>query len=113
MPMRGLPFGEDVLQRRRVRDGFDDDGNDIWTDVNTQLRGVAVWPRYSNEIQQGRDTVITGLSMFLPPDADIEPTDHFLIRGTEYEVEGEPGFWRSALTGKERGVECALKRVTG
>lgn len=105
------PHGETVTVERAG-------GTDQWGDplpgTEFQRHGVAFAPRTSSEQNSQGNTVIVGLTMFDAYDADLRPTD--VIRradGRRYQVVGEPGPWRSPLTGWEAGVEVALERVTG
>lgn len=83
-------------------------------DVETSLPTLGIAPRSSSEFNQpGRTAVIVGLTVFFPGGTDVLSTDRFRVRGTVYEVDGEPGDWRSPFTGRRPGVEVALKRVTG
>lgn len=60
------------------------------------------------------NTVITGITGYLPADAAITATD-VIVRpdGTRWQVEGEPGLWASPFTGWSPGLEVALVRVEG
>lgn len=60
------------------------------------------------------NTVITGLTAFMPESAAIDATD-IVVRadGTRWEVQGEPGLWRSPFTGWTPGLQVALTRVEG
>jgi len=107
-------FGETVTVRRRVQGEDDRFGNPTWTWADDQVDGVAVAPRSSAEpAQVGRLAVITGLSVYLPTDTTIGPHDRLVVRGIEYEVEGEPGDWRSPYSGRRPGIEVAVRRVEG
>jgi hypothetical protein len=86
------------------------------TRVTTRARvaALAVWPRVSDEVTQGRDTVIVGVVAILPHGTPIRATDRVEWDGQVWEVEGEPGVWGpSPFTGNVGGVEVALRRVTG
>ncbi|MGW9637439.1 hypothetical protein [Nocardiopsis alba] len=83
------------------------------TIVETPVEGCAIWPRTSSEQEQARSQVIVGLTVFIPPGVDVPAADRARVRGVVYEVDGEPGFYRSPLTGHASGTEVALKRVTG
>jgi hypothetical protein len=75
---------------------------------------VSTGASVSTEAVDRRDTVITGLTLFAPPDADIQATDR-IVRpdGTLWEVEGMPGPWVTPFTGWAPGLQVAVKRVTG
>lgn len=78
------------------------------------IPGCAVAPRMSEEPQRrGRQGVVTGLTLYVPPGWDIRHTDQFRIDGKVYDVEGEPGVWDNPHTDTPVGIEVALSRATG
>lgn len=108
------PFGETVvLITRGAATGRDADGNDVHAPVETVLDFVPVWPRASSESVQGQDTTVIGITALVPADTDVSSIDALRVYGVTYEVDGEPGRYRSPLTGSNPGIELQLKRVTG
>jgi hypothetical protein len=113
------PFGETVT----VLDGSpstpDGYGNDTRLyPVKAVYSNVPVAPADANgtggnEYLDGRDTVIIGLTVYLPDGASVSPTDRMLVRGDTWEVVGSPQPWQSPFTGWRPGVPVALSRVTG
>lgn len=100
-----------------LRGGRDRNGDPTGGSSHT-LTGCVVQPRDGNgtggnELTANQDTVITGLSLWAPADADLLPTDRITYRGLDYDVEGQPGVYRSFVTGAAVGVYAALRRVTG
>lgn len=85
-----------------------------WDDpTETAVDGVAVAPRVDTEDRSaGRQGVIVGLTLYLPAGAAIAATDRVVVRGDTYEVDGEPGDWRSPYS-TAKGVEVAVRRVVG
>ena len=108
-----FPYGETVTRIRLIsgdRDEFGDPVDDAET--RTEVTGCAVAPRQAGEqIGQGRIAVTSGLTLYVPPGADVLPSDRFEVRGAVWEVEGEPAVWRSPFTGWEPGREVELTRV--
>lgn len=108
--------GETVVRLRYTLIGTDGYGNDLYDDepAETPLPDVGVAPRYSSERDQGESTVIVGKTLLLPPlpGYDVQPGDRFRVGGAVYEVEGEPGVWRSPFSGTFFGTEVPVKRVT-
>ena len=107
-----FPFGETVtVHRQGPRDDFGDP-----TPVSThQIRGVGIAPRRSSETNSPtRNTLVYGLTAYMPADADIRATD-VVERpdGTRWNVVGEPMRWRSPFTGWAPGTEVDLERATG
>lgn len=97
----------------------DEYGNDVpGPAVETVVPGCGISPRDStgagsNEIVQGRDTVVAGLLLYAPSGTDIRATDRVRVAGVLYEVDGQPGVFRSPFTGSLGPVVAALSLVTG
>lgn len=108
-----FPHGETVVRIRLTPGGRDPYGDPIGdVETRTDIAGCAVAPRQAGEqIGQGRIAATSGLTLYVPPGADILPSDRFEVRGTVWEVEGEPAVWRSPFTGWEPGREVVLTRV--
>jgi hypothetical protein len=102
--------------------GTDENGDPVEPDPDDEgfeIAGCGVAPRTSDELHaDGRAGVIVGLTLYAPAGSDLRTRDRIEIPagapnpGT-YEIEGEPGEWRSPLTGWAPGVEAALRRVEG
>lgn len=107
-------IGETVTIHRHTpgpKDAHGNDGPATWTDVT--VSGSAVAPRQGEEPGNNRDTVIVGLTVYLPPGTVVGPADEMTVRGGRYGVVGEPGVWTNPHTGITRGVQAALERVEG
>lgn len=117
--MRALSNGETVTIVRPGPPTHDAYGNDVpGAPVEIDVPGCGISPRSANaaggtEIVQGRDTVITGLTLYAPAGTDLRATDRVRIAGVLYEVEGQPGSFRSPFTGGAGPVMAALELVTG
>lgn len=106
-------FGETVVLHVRTVTGQDADGNDVYGDVSTTLLNVPVWPRSAVELVQGQDTLVTGLSALLPPGTNVSAVDKVTVYGDGYDIDGEPGRYRSPFTNLDPGVLVHLTRATG
>lgn len=101
-----------VVRRSRDRNG------DPTASASHDISGCVVQPRDGNgtggnERTFTQSTVISGLSVWAPPGTDLLASDAVTYHGHSYEVEGEPGVYRSFVTGTDLGVYVALQRVTG
>ena len=115
----GYPYGEIV----EVLDGSattqDNDGNDVhsWapkaTYTNVPIAPADANGTGGNEYTDARDTVIIGLTVYLPDGADINAVDRVVARGATWEVVGEPQAWQNPYTGRRPGVPVSLRRVNG
>jgi hypothetical protein len=74
------------------------------------IPGCVVWPRASNEADQGW-VQISGENVFCPPGSDVVAEDEVLLRGSRYSVKGEPGFFETKK-GKAKGIMVTLEKVT-
>jgi hypothetical protein len=112
-----VQFGEPVTLLRTSSNSVDDYGNDVIIDAEIEIADVAVWPRTSSEStgENNGDRVqtIIGLTLLIPPGIEVHSTDRFHVRGSTYEVDGEPGVWRSYLTDTRAGTQVFLTRVEG
>jgi hypothetical protein len=115
----GVRHGETITVRRPASPGTSPRGDPLPATEHT-VAGCVIAPQVSigqnasGEIVDRRDTVITGLALFAPPNADIRPTDRIVrADGTVWEVEGEPGDWLSPFTGWHPGIQLGIRRVTG
>lgn len=96
----------------RVKAPPDAFGNDTWTEVRTDVRGVFN-PGGSTEIVQGQDVVIVQPTVVLPPGTDVAAIDAVEVDGNRYEVDGSPSAPVSPFTNWAPGVVVKLRRVTG
>jgi hypothetical protein len=111
----GFPAGETITVVRPGpvvdTDGY---GNDVrGADVETDVAGCAVAPRTSTENVDARDQIIEGLTVWPPAGTDIQATDKIRRGGVLYEIDGDPGAWRSPFTGLAAPMRLSLTRVTG
>lgn len=116
--MRELPNGETVTIVRPGPPTQDPYGNDVpGAPTEITVGGCAVAPRgeasAADELTDARDTVIVGLTLWAPYGTDIRATDRVRVGGALYEVDGQPGSFRSPFTGSTGPVVAALELVTG
>lgn len=107
------PFGEVVTLHRRVITGQDVYHDDVYSDVDEDVQSLAFAPGASVEVTQGRDTITTQPTVYVPAGTEVTGTSAVTARGTRYEVDGEPRAWISPYTGRQPGVEIRLVGVTG
>jgi len=83
-----------------------------WT--TRTVDGCVFAPRMSTEAVDRRDTVVVGLTLYAPADADIQATDRIVrADGSVWDVDGMPGTWATPFTNWKPGLQVAVKRVTG
>lgn len=112
--MRTLPGNADVVRIRRVVTGEDRNHDPIYSTTRLTIDGGVAAPRSSIDLRTGgRDGVVTGLSLCLPPGTDVVASDSFEVDGVAYEIEGAVGRWLSPFTGTDAGFEMALRRADG
>lgn len=114
--MPTFPFGQTVTVHTRTKTGTPDSrGNDVFTDVPTDVAGCVIWPRggpAENDTNTG-DQVFTGLYLLTPPGTAVNSLSRVTVNTVLYEVVGEPAVYTSPLTGLNPGVLVSLERVTG
>ena len=116
-----IPLPTTVTLHRAGEPTQDDYGNDVATLTSVPVPGCVVWPSDansggSNEQNQARDTVITGLTVLAPAGTVVAATDQMSVPGygEPFDVVGLPASWGpSPLTGTHAGVQVSLRRVTG
>lgn len=100
-----------------VRSGGRDEHGDPVPGTEHVIDKVVVAPRPGVEDDDKGETVIVGLQLFAPFEADILPTDRVRIdlpawAGT-YDVVGDPGRWQSPFTHRKPGMVVSLTRAGG
>lgn len=95
--------------------GRDEYGDPLSADSEEDdIPDCVVSPRLSTEVTApGRQGVVVGLTLYAPYGTDLVHTDQVKVDGVLYELDGEPGPWKSPFSGWEAGVEVALKRAAG
>ncbi|MCW2904923.1 MAG: hypothetical protein JWO67_7188 [Streptosporangiaceae bacterium] len=92
--------------------GKDRFGDPLSGVIETDVAGCYVQPRTSTEQTDQRDTVITGLIVFMPPTADVLATDKVRWLGGLYQVDGDPARWAD-VHARSHHIQVALRRVEG
>ena len=97
-----------ILSTVTTRDKY---GNETAEVTEVPWGPVAVAPRTASEsVDPHSPAVIVGLTLYGPP-VTIDPDDQVRIGGVVYNVDGEPGDWRSPFTGWHPGIEVAVVRA--
>jgi hypothetical protein len=106
-----FPFGASVRVWREERNRL---GDTVLVDERW-LDGVAIAPRVSNEGGGDiRTAVVTqGLTMYAPAGHGLTAHHRVEVGGVVYQVQGEPGSWRSPLTDWAAGDQIELDRTEG
>lgn len=73
-------------------------GTDWETPDELDIRTLApAEPRPSSEpVQEARNAVTSGFTLYLPTDADVTARDRMRVRGRVYDVLGDPTLWLGA-----------------
>lgn len=94
-----------TILRPGAEDQFGQPGPD---DAPRDVPQCIVFPRTSTEDHDRGEVVITGLGVAMPPGTDIKATDRVVARGQTWEVEGQPGDYRSK-GGRAKNILVFLK----
>lgn len=84
-------------------------GTDWSTPVELDITTLApAEPRPSSEpVQDARNAVVAGYTLYLPLTADVTAYDRMRVRGEEFDVLGDPAVWSGA------GVVVQVGRTEG
>lgn len=108
--------GETVTVRRGTvtATGRRNDTTTDWAEpTDTDVPDCLIAPRSTSEDHDGRSGVIIGVTVYMPSGTDVLASDRLVIRGDEYDVEGEPGDWWTPQDPICDGIEVAAKRTEG
>lgn len=110
--------GETVVRIRRVPvlDPYSQEVTGYTWDgaPETPILNVAVEPRPSTEpLQDARNAVVSGFTLYMKSGNDVQPTDRIGVRGVVYDVDGETAEWRNPYTGTLAGLVVQTKKVAG
>lgn len=94
-------IGETITLRRGGTGAVNRYGDAAVPYTDVPLTADAIYPRTSSESEEpGRDRITDGITVKIPAGTLIDPRrDLFVVRGNTYEVDGEPGDYRSPFTG--------------
>ena len=81
--------------------------------TETVVTGCLFAPQSTSEDNDGRTAVLIGARLYLPTGTTITAADRVLIRGTVYELDGEPSVWQDPYGGDLEGIEAPVRKVTG
>jgi len=104
----------DTVTRVRATTTTDSHGNEIrsWATATTSdIVGCSMQPEDGSEIILGREEVVSRWQLFLPPNADLLPSDRVRFEGITYEVDGSVQKWPDI--GGLGHKSCLLKLVEG
>jgi hypothetical protein len=113
-----LPNGETVARQRAplIEDPYSGEATQRdWSNPDElAIHGVAIGPSSSVEsTTENRQAVTTNMSIYGPPDMDVQPADRIVARSGVWEVTGENAAWMNAFTGWRPGDEFPIRKVTG
>jgi hypothetical protein len=86
-----------------------------WTTTTAvTVTNVGVEPRPSSEpVQDARNSVTSGYTLYLPTGTTITPANRVTVRGGTYDVLGEPAAWLNPFTGWAPGIIVQLQKTEG
>lgn len=105
----GVMNGETITVIRGTKNSF----GDPIAGATHLIEDCAIYPVTTTEVVAGEDVVVWGLTVLVPEDSDVLPTDRVTARGVTYEVSGQPMVHRSPITGRTSCVEIHLVAATG
>lgn len=109
-------FGETITISRP---GGTDPFGDPLPGATHPVDGCVIWQNSSTETMQGRDTIVTSMTVLAPVGSDILATDKVYLPGDDtaksarWQVNGDPWRIQSPFTGWQPGSQVELLRVQG
>lgn len=107
-------LNQEVVTRLRATaavDPYSGEATDESWDVPSELDLYTLAPaepRPSSEpVQDARNAVVSGFTLYLPEDSDVTARDRMVVRGVTYDVLGDPAAWLGA------GMVVQVGRVEG
>lgn len=64
-------------------------------------------------LRDSRTQVNGSVNVYAPYGTDIAALDRLIIRGTTWDVDGDPAVWRHPMTGWEPGIVVRATKVAG
>lgn len=102
-----------VSLHRRVLTGQDAYHDDVYNDVTEAVEAIAFAPGASVEVTQGRDTITTQPTIYLPSGTALDGLSAITVQGVRYEVDGTPRSWQAPWSTWAPGIEVRLREITG
>lgn len=102
-----------VLTAGTTTDPYSTDPVADWTTpTEVDVAGVLCEPRPSSEpVQDARNAVVSGWTLYFPTGAAIVPQNRVRVRGVVHDVLGEPADWR--LGSWRPGLVVQCERTAG
>lgn len=101
------------LRGVKVADGYGGETIDWSAPVSVRINNCAIAPLVEPEVlQAGQQATIEAWTLYAPH-SDIRHNDRIEVDGFGlFEVDGDPGLWRSPYTGRKPGMTVRLRRIT-
>lgn len=108
-------FGESARQVRRVEGPRDRYGDITYIDAELgAINGVSLQSATTSEpYEANRNLVTLQAVLYVPAGTDVQPSDKLIVRGTTYEVTGQPIGEINSFTGTAGMIPVPIKVVTG
>lgn len=105
-----FPFGVTVEVIKVTRDRH----GDATTTAVGSIEGCAFAPESSVEDTDNREQVISAGALYVPPtQVEVSAACRLRFDGAEWQVDGDPAWWRHPMTGWTPGGVIHVRRVTG
>lgn len=82
----------------QVADPYSGETSPTWAEADVSKIDIPTLappePRPSSEpVQDARNAVVSGWTLYLPADSDVTAADRMRVRGIDYPVQGQPAIW--------------------
>lgn len=99
-----------ITQIRQSSSGTDQYGEPIIVTTEIELEAKVAARTGSKTVGAAEITVTSGLTVYLPPNTDVQNDDVFVVRGERYVLDGESFDWRNELGNWTPGTVIDLQR---
>lgn len=106
--------GETITIKRKTLGDVDDFGNPTFVYSNITVRDALIAVDGSDSpVSSDRDAVDAKISIYLPPSVEIQNEDVFVIRGSQWVMDGTAQKWIPPFAGLEGGQMIPVRQRRG
>lgn len=101
---------ESITQIKRSSSSVDSYGEPIIVETETTVSAIVSARVTGSNFNPDEIVVTEGLTVYLPSGTVVDDDDKFVVRGRNYEVDGEAFEWKAGLGSWSPGVVVDLQR---
>jgi hypothetical protein len=106
--------GETITIKRRSATSEDDYGNPVYTTTNITIKDALIAVSGTDApVSAERDAIDAKISVYLPLSANVQDDDVFVIRGSQWVMDGTSQKWVPPFAGLEGGQMIPVRQRRG